>query len=139
MFAALDVSTSGLVAQRMRMNARSSNLANMSTTRNELGELEPYQSKYVIFETDPSIGSHGGAGVRVASVETSNLEPNWKYEPQNPDAIQEGDRKGFVAYPNVSMMTEFTDAMEAARIYEANLGAMEITKDLENQTLRILA
>jgi flagellar basal-body rod protein FlgC len=44
-----------------------------------------------------------------------------------------------VAYPNINMMTEFTDAMEAARAYEANLGTMEITKDLEQQTLRIIA
>jgi flagellar basal-body rod protein FlgC len=44
-----------------------------------------------------------------------------------------------VAYPDVNMMTEFTDALEAARAYEANLGAMEMTKDLAQQTLRIIA
>jgi flagellar basal-body rod protein FlgC len=44
-----------------------------------------------------------------------------------------------VAYPNINMMSELTDALEAARAYEANLGAIEITKDLEQQTLRILA
>ena len=44
-----------------------------------------------------------------------------------------------MAYPNINMMTEMTDAMEAARAYEANLGAIEITKDLQSQTLRILA
>jgi flagellar basal-body rod protein FlgC len=75
----------------------------------------------------------------VSSVETDESDPRLKYEPGNPDAIKEGVNKGYVAYPNIDMMTEFTDAMEAARAYEANLGAMEISKDLEHQTLRILA
>ena len=52
MFSSLDVSTSGLVAQRTRLNAISSNIANMSTTRNEHGEPEPYQPRFVTFQTD---------------------------------------------------------------------------------------
>jgi flagellar basal-body rod protein FlgC len=92
-----------------------------------------------VFQTDESIGSNGAAGVRVESVRIEDLEPLYKYEPQHPDAIKEGQWKGYVAYPNVNMMTEYTDAMEAARAYEANLGAIEITKDLANQTLRIIA
>jgi len=94
MFPALDISSSGLAAQRIRMNARSSNIANVSTTHNEAGERDPYRAKYVIFQTEPD---------------------------------------------NVDMVIEFTDALEAARSYEANLGAIEITKDMTNQTLRILA
>jgi flagellar basal-body rod protein FlgC len=139
MFPALDVSTSGLAAQRVRMNAISGNLANISTTHNEDGEPVPYQPRFVVFQTDESIGSNGAAGVRVESVRIEDLEPLYKYEPQHPDAIKEGQWKGYVAYPNVNMMTEYTDAMEAARAYEANLGAIEITKDLANQTLRIIA
>jgi len=139
MFASLDISTSALVAQRVRMNAISSNLANISTTHNERGEPEPYQPRFVVFEADESVGAHGAAGVRVKSVETDQSEPLWKYEPGHPDAIKEGPHKGYVAYPNVNMMTEFTDALEAARAYEANLGAMEIAKDLHQQTLRIIA
>jgi flagellar basal-body rod protein FlgC len=139
MFPAIDISTSGLAAQRARMNARSSNIANISTTHNERGEAEPYQPRFVIFETDDSVGANGAVGVKVASVHIEDLEPRLKWEPGNPDAIKEGPKKGYVAYPAVNMMTEFTDAMEAARAYEANLGAFEITKDLEQQTLRILA
>ncbi len=139
MFASLDISTSALVAQRVRMNAISSNLANLSTTHNERGEPEPYQPRFVVFEADESIGAHGAAGVRVKSVETDQGDPLWKYEPGHPDAIKQGPHKGYVAYPNVNMMTEFTDALEAARAYEANLGAMEIAKDLHQQTLRIIA
>jgi flagellar basal-body rod protein FlgC len=139
MFAALDISTSALVAQRIRMNAISGNLANMSTTRNEQGELEAYQPRYVIFQADDSVGAAGAAGVKVSSVETDNVEPRLKFDPFHPDAIQDGPHKGYVAYPAIDMMTEFTDALEAARAYEANLGAMEISKDLQQQTLRILA
>jgi len=139
LFPALDISTSGLAAQRARMNARSSNIANISTTRNERGEPVPYQPRFTVFETDDGVGTRGAVGVRVASVQTADVEPRLKWEPGNPDAIKEGPKKGYVAYPNVNMMTEFTDAMEAARAYEANLGAFEITKDLEQQTLRILA
>ena len=139
MFPALDVSTSGLAAQRVRMNAISGNLANISTTHNEDGEAVPYQPRFVVFQTDESVGAKGAAGVRVESIEIEDLEPLYKYEPHHPDAIKEGEWAGFVAYPNVNMMTEYTDAMEAARAYEANLGAIEISKDLANQTLRIIA
>lgn len=139
MFPAIDISTSALAAQRMRINAISSNLANISTTHNERGEAKPYQPKFVVFQTDENVGSNGAAGVRVSSVQTQELEPLYKYEPGHPDAIPDGPKKGYVAYPNVNMMTEFTDALEAARAYEANLGAMDISKDLQQQTLRIIA
>ncbi len=139
MLAALDISTSGLVAQRIRMNAISSNLANMSTTHNEKGEAVPYQPRFAVFQTDETVGTQDAYGVKVESVRTDEVEPRYKYEPNHPDAIQEGRWKGYVAYPNVNMMTEFTDAMEAARAYEANLGAIEISKDMINQTLRIIA
>ena len=138
MLPALDISTSALAAQRVRMNAISSNLANMSTTHNEAGELVPYQPRFVVFQTDEEVGMPGAAGVKVSSVETDDVEPRYRYQPNHPDAIREGPRTGYVAYPNVNMMTEFTDALEAARAYEANLGAIEITKNLAQQTLRIL-
>jgi len=136
MFGAFDVSTSALVAQRTRMNAISSNLANMYTTRNEAGEAEPYKARYVIFQTDDAVStSGGGSGVKVASVETSDAAPLRHYQPGHPDA----DADGYVKYPNIDMTTEFVDAMEATRAYEANIGVIEVTKDLAMQTLRILA
>ncbi len=139
MFAALDISASALVAQRLRLTTISGNLANMMTTRNELGEPEPYQPRFVVFQVDPSVGAFGASGVRVAGIERDPVEPIYKYEPNHPDAIKTGPYAGFVAYPNINMMTEFTDALLAARAYEANLGAIEITKDMTQQTLRILA
>lgn len=138
MLSAIDVSTSALVAQRIRMNAISSNLANISTTHNEAGESQPYQPRFVVFEANDEIGDHGAAGVRVRSVEIDDRQPRLKWQPGHPDAIQEGPNRGYVAYPDVDMITEFTDALEAARAYEANLGSIEISKDLAQQTLRIL-
>lgn len=136
MFSAFDVSTSALVAQRTRLDVISSNLANMSTTRNEQGESAPYTPRYVTFETDTSLETKGGGnGVKVASVEYSDVQPSMKYEPGHPDA----DENGYVAYPNIDMTTEFVDALEATRAYEANIGVIEITKDLGQQTLQILA
>ncbi len=138
MLSALDISTSALVAQRIRMNAISSNLANLSTTHNEAGEAVPYQPRYAVFETNDGVGTNDAAGVRVRSVEIEQTEPRYRYQPGHPDAIQTGPRKGYVAYPGINMMAEMTDAMEAARAYEANLGAIDIAKDLAQQTLRIL-
>jgi flagellar basal-body rod protein FlgC len=136
MFSSLDVSTSGLVAQRARLNAISSNIANMSTTRNERGESVPYQPRYVTFQTDTNLTTPGGgAGVRIGSVEYSNEPPKMKYEPGHPDA----DARGFVHYPAIDMTTEFVDALEATRAYEANIGVIEVTKNMTEQTLRIIA
>ena len=136
MFSTFDVSTSGLVAQRQRLNAISSNLANISTTRNERGEPEAYQPRYVTFQTDAELATHGGGlGVKVGSVEYSKASPLMKYEPGHPDA----NASGYVAYPNVDMTTEFVDALEATRAYEANIGVLEITKEMGNRTLQIIA
>ncbi len=140
MIPALDISTSALVAQRIRLNAISSNMANMSTTRNEDGEIAPYQARYVVLQTDDQLKTPQGAmGVKVAAVETETVEPRYKYEPNSPLAIQSGKYKGYVAYPNVNMTTEMVDALEATRAYEANIGVMEVSKGMAQQTLRILA
>lgn len=136
MYTAFDVSTSGLVAQRARLDVISSNLANISTTRNEAGEAVPYTPRFVVFQTDEDVmTSGGGQGVVVDRVEYANVEPNMKYEPGHPDA----NADGYVAYPNIDMTTEFVDALGATRAYEANVGVIEATKDISNRTLQILA
>ena len=135
MFTAFDVSTSALVAQHIRINAISSNIANANTTRNEAGQSEPYQPRHVIFQTDTELTTSGGGnGVRVSRVVTADRQPIMREMPGHPDA----DENGMVKYPNINMIHEFTDALEATRAYEANLGVIEITKDLGRQTLRIL-
>ncbi len=136
MFPTFDVSTSALVAQRTRLNAISSNLANISTTRNERGEPQAYTPRYVTFQPDESLATTGGGvGVKVGSVEYSTEAPLMRHEPGHPDA----NADGYVAYPKVDMTTEFVDAMEATRAYEANLGVLEITKDMNQRTLQIIA
>jgi flagellar basal-body rod protein FlgC len=141
MITALDISTSALVAQRIRLDTISSNLANLSSMqRNANGEMEPYQAKYVMFQTDEQLStSSGAAGVTVASIETEQHDPLYRWQPEHPYAIKDGPRRGYVAYPSVNMTTEFVDALVATRAYEANLGVMEITKNMAQQTLRILA
>jgi len=138
MLSALDISTSGLVAQRMRMIQISNNIANIKSTHTSSGERVPYQPKTVVFASEES-GDNGAAGVKVSSVQTLAAEPIWRREPNHPDAVKAGPHAGEVAYPNIDLMNEFTNALEAARSYEANLGAMDITKSMEQQTLKILA
>jgi len=71
MLRALDISTSGLVAQRIRLDAISSNIANMSSVRNEKGEAKPYQERFVVFQPDEEVQAGDGAmGVKVAEIRT---------------------------------------------------------------------
>ena len=140
MISALDISTSALVAQRIRLDTVSSNLANLtSMSRDENGEMQPYQARFVIFQTDEDMQTKQGAiGVKVASVETERIEPNYRHDPNHPYAIKSGPKKGYVAYPNINMTAEMVDALVATRAYEANLGAMELSKNMAQQSLRIL-
>lgn len=139
MISAMDITTSALVAQRARLNTISSNIANMSTIRDENGELQPYQARRVVFQLDEETSTKdGAAGVKVAEVLTDEVEPLYRWQPGHRDAIQSGPHAGYVAYPAVSMNTEFVDALEAARAYEANVGVFEVTKNMGEQTLRIL-
>ncbi len=140
MFSALDVSTSALVAQRIRLNTISGNIANMSSLRNENGEVKPYEARYPIFQTDENmIGPNGLAGVKVASVETEKTEPRYVYNPDHPLAVKEGKWKGYVAHPDINLNSQFVDALESTRAYEANLGVMEVSKNIGRQSLSILA
>ena len=141
MIPALDISTSALVAQRLRLDTVSSNLANMtSLERDERGNMQPYQARYVVFQTDEATETKQGAvGVKVASVQTEQIEPLYRWQPAHPYAIKEGPKKGYVAYPRINMTAEMVDALVATRAYEANIGAIEVTKDLAAQTLKILA
>ena len=139
MLSTFDISTSALVAQRARLNAIAGNIANISTTRNEAGEVEPYKQRFVTFATvDEKSGTYGAAGVRVSSVQISQKGPDWRYQPNHPDAMSSGPKEGYVAYPNIDVMAEMVNAMTAHRAYEANIGVIEITKNLGQQTLRIL-
>ncbi len=139
MFGALDISVSALIAQRTRMDAISGNIAHISTTRDETGQAVPYQPRYVVFKPDEQVQTPDGAmGVKVDSVEISQQPPRWRYAPGHPDAQTEGPHKGYVAYPDIDMTTEFVDALAATRAYEANVGVIEATKSMFAQTLKII-
>jgi flagellar basal-body rod protein FlgC len=140
MIHAMDISMSGLLAQRARLTAVASNIANISSMRNENNEVQPYQARHVVLQTAP-IDDRGSpaAKVQVAKVDTTTVEPNYRYDPTHPLAMKSGPYQGYVAYPNVDLMSEFVDALEATRAYEANVGVIEISKNMAQQTLRILA
>lgn len=139
MLRALDISTSALVAQRTRLNAVSGNIANISSLTDETGKANPYRAREVVFQTDDSISASGASGVKVQEIHTSEAEPLYRHQPDHPLAIKEGKWKGYVAYPNIDLTTQMVDALESTRAYEANVGVMEITKNLSRETLTILA
>lgn len=131
----LDISASALVAQRVRMDTVAANMANAFTTRNAEGRAEPYRRRFVIFAPgDPRRGPDA-AGVHVARIEVDDSPPRLRWEPGHPDA----DANGYVRYPNVDISTEMINALEAARAYEANVTAMQVTKSMLTSALRLLA
>ena len=94
----------------------------------------------MIFQTDENlVGQNGTAGVKVEKVQTEDSEPLYRYQPDHPLAITEGKWKGYVAYPNINLTEQMVDALEATRAYEANIGVMEITKNMSRQTLSLIA
>lgn len=133
MFGALDISTSGLVAQRAQMDTIAGNIANIQTTRRADGKPGPYLRHVALMSEGDG---QGGPGVHVASVVEDTLtNPRLVRDPTHPDA----DANGYVTYPNVDPATEMVNAMVAERAYEANLTAAEATKSILASTLRILA
>ena len=141
MFQAFDASTSALVAQRARLDTIAGNVANASSTRNEAGEAEPFRRRFVRFAaagaggaTADTAGPRSTAGVRF-EVKTDEVTPlRAVHDPGHPDAGPDGT----VMLPNVDLTTEFVNAVEAARAYEANVTAVELSKQLAEQSLRIL-
>jgi flagellar basal-body rod protein FlgC len=125
----MDVSATGLSAQRIRIGSISSNLANAQTTRTEEGG--PYKRKDVLFEQIMK-GEHAG-GVRVQKIVPDEKPPVLKYEPDHPDANEEG----YVAYPNVNPIEEMVNMLEASKSYEANAMVFETAKQLALRALEI--
>jgi flagellar basal-body rod protein FlgC len=142
LFGALDISASGLTAERLRMNVTAENLANAQTTRGTDGG--PYKRKLVVLEeanggsgARPSFGTQlDGAmnGVKVAQVSQDSAPDRLVYDPSHPDA----DDRGYVHMPNVNPVTEMVDLISASRSYEANVTAMQTAKQMYSKTLEIL-
>lgn len=143
MFTAWDVNASGLTAQRFRMDIISQNVANANTTRTEDGT--PYRRKVVTFsekETQTPFSrvlnkerdNYSGKGVKVNSVQEDDWTEMTKvYDPAHPDA----DDDGYVTYPNVNIITEMTNLIDASRAYQANATAFTTSKTIALKGLEI--
>jgi flagellar basal-body rod protein FlgC len=147
MFDSFNVASSGLTAQRLRMDLISNNIANAGTTRTPEGG--PYVRKRAIFapeniRTDyrspivpERISSGVGQGVRVVKIEDDASPARLMYDPEHPDAIKTGPKKGYVEMPNVNIVMEMTDLISASRSYEANVTMVNNSKSNFNKALEI--
>jgi flagellar basal-body rod protein FlgC len=138
---AMEIGASGLTAQRRRLEVLVSNLVNANTTAP--AGTEPYRRKDVVFTATPPQPSFGGTlnqamgavqGVEVSGVVEDKSEPIRRYEPGHPYA----DKDGYVTYPNINPMEEMVNMLSATRSYEANLQAVNTTKDMALKTLDII-
>jgi flagellar basal-body rod protein FlgC len=143
LFDAIDISASGLTAQRLRMDVTAENLANAQTTRTPGGG--PYRRKTVILQqagggfAGQLAGAFGGPSGAPEGVEVSGIVPDSTplrrvYDPGHPDA----DANGYVTMPNVNPVTEMVDLIDASRAYQANVTAMQTTKTAFAKTIELL-
>lgn len=137
MYGALDISTSGMIAQRTRLESIMANIANKDTILDENGLNNPFERKVVFFSSgDPSAGTAEGRrmGVHVSSIE-NEAGFQLRYEPGHPYA----DANGMVKYPAINSVFEQMNAYEAQRAYEANVVAAEASKTMMAHAMRLIA
>ena len=144
LFDAIDVSGSGLSAERLRMDVTAENLANAQSTRGADGQ--PYRRKEVVLQQADAAGfegvlraasagsSSGARGVEVAAIAEDASPNRMVYDPGHPDA----NADGYVEMPNVDPVTEMVDLISASRAYEANVTAMQTAKAMFSKTLELL-
>ncbi|HBY20697.1 MAG: flagellar basal body rod protein FlgC [Clostridiales bacterium GWE2_32_10] len=154
-FSSMDVSSSGLTAQRLRMDLISQNIANADTTRTEEGT--PYRRKTLTFEekkrsfsdvfnskmrsivgnaqddSNEDSGESIGAGVKVGKIVEDQSPFKKVYDPGNPEA----DSDGYVSMPNVDIVQEMVNMISASRTYEANVTSMNTSKSMAMKALEI--
>lgn len=139
-FGAMDASASGMTAQTLRTDIISQNIANVSTTRDANGNV--YKRKNVVFaekkmstfsEAFSAAKSSLGNGVKVTQIVEDNSEGRLVYDPTHPDANEEG----YVTYPNVNIVSEMTDLIDAGRAYEADVTAFNAAKAMAMKALEI--
>ncbi len=147
MFTEFNIASTGLTAQRLRMDLISSNIANATTTRTPEGG--PYVRKRAIFAPvnirpfyksplTPGRIDHGsGQGVRIVKIENDQKPFRLVYDPSHPDAIKTGDKTGYVEMPNVDVVTEMVDLISASRSYEANVMMINNSKSMFSKALEI--
>jgi flagellar basal-body rod protein FlgC len=139
LFSAIQVSASGMSAQRTRAEMLVENMANAETTRTPEGG--PYKRKDVVFSTEIQSSPFSavfqnelGDGVKVAQVVTDESAPEKRYLPGHPDA----DENGYVAFPKMNPAEEMVDLLNASRSYQANVSAMTAIKDMITNSIAIM-
>lgn len=141
-FNSINVSATGLTAERTRMDIISKNIANANTTRTSTGG--PYRRQMVVFEEKEgtpfstylskySSGTFKNQGVKISSIVEDKTPFKKVYEPGHPDA----DNNGYVMMPNVDIVTEMVDMITATRAYEANMTAINSAKSMAMKALEI--
>jgi len=132
LFDSLEIAGSSLTAHRLWMDLISQNLANVNTTRTPEGG--PYKRRVPVFAERLQDINNDFKGVGVERIEADDLPPRMVYQPEHPDA----DAQGYVAYPNVNVVSEMTDMMVATRAYEANLMVVESAKEIWGSAIDVL-
>jgi flagellar basal-body rod protein FlgC len=139
LFTGMDISASGLRAQRLRMDVIAENIANAEATRTPEGG--PYRRQEVVLEASGGTWRKTRAGlaspargVQVAEIVPDPTPPQRVYDPGHPDA----DAEGYVRMPNVNVPTEMVDLLAATRAYEANTAAFRAARDMEQGALELL-
>jgi flagellar basal-body rod protein FlgC len=139
LFTSLQVSASGLAAQRARAEILVENMANAETTRTPEGG--PYRRKDVVFSTDLQATPFSAVfqnelanGVRVADVTVDDRDPEMRYMPGHPDA----DASGYVAFPRMNPAEEMVDLMNASHSYQGNVAAMSAVKDMISKSIDLM-
>ncbi len=147
MFDSFNIASSGLTAQRLRMDLISNNIANATTTRTPEGGA--YRRRRAVFApinirpdyrsplVPGRIQSGLGQGVRVIKIEEDSTPLRLVYDPNHPDAIQIGPKRGYVEMPNVNVVMEMTDLISASRSYEANVMVINSEKSMFNKALEL--
>lgn len=147
-FSSINISSTGLSAQRLRMDVISNNLANATTTRNTNGD-GPYRRDRVVLTPvnlrtrwrSPvypfGIAPGDGKGVKVMKIEKDMSPLRLVYDPTHPDAIKVGQKKGYVEFPNINIVTEMTDMISASRSYEANVQMINGSRAMFNKAMEI--
>ena len=144
----IEVSASGLSAERLAMDVIANNIANANTTRTPQGGA--FKRQLVVFAQKPDAaqstggggdasplgddGSQGQGGVVALGITQDQSPDRLVFDPSNPDA----DARGYVHYPNVSVVKEMVDMMAASRAYEANVTAIQEARNMGNATLNLL-
>ncbi|MBK5240399.1 flagellar basal body rod protein FlgC [Clostridium sp.] len=138
-FNGMKISSSGLTAERLRMDTIASNIANATTTRGEDGK--PYVRKIAVFkenlqnELDKTSGTYKTSfkGVQAVGIVDDDSPLRKVYDPSHPDA----DGEGYVTMPNVNILNEMADMIASTRAYEANVSSINAQKSMFSKALEI--